>query len=221
MKLQKRVGLAALTAAQVMALGCLPAASALAEGFYFGVSGGLAAVDLPSKASIDQLFEDVGVAIESSSVDDEDTAWGVQVGYRWNSYVAAEVGYVNFGTAEYQATPAGIDGAVSLRARSSGPTVSVLGMLPASEHFDFHLRAGVYFGDSRMRARAEDFITGDAFSEEAKSRSEDLFAGIGAAWNINDRYSLRLEYQRFFDVGDKNHTGETDIDLLSFSLLFR
>jgi opacity protein-like surface antigen len=220
MKLQKRMGLAAL-AAQAMALGCLPAMSALAEGFYFGVSGGLASMDMPSKASIDQLFLDEGVAIESSSMDDEDTAWGLQVGYRWNSYVAAEVGYVNFGTAEYQAAPVGVDGEVSLRARSAGPTVSVLGMLPASKYFDFHLRAGVYFGDSRMRARAEDFVTGDVFSEEAKSSSEDLFAGIGAAWNINDSYSLRLEYQRFFDVGDKDHTGETDIDLLSFSLLFR
>ena len=213
-------------AAQALVLGCVPATATLAadSGFYFGITGGLATFDLPSKGSIDALFEEEGLALASSSLDDDDTAWGLQVGYRWNSYVAAEVGYVNFGTAEYRATPAGftgIDGEASLRARSSGPTLSVLGMLPVGERFDLHARAGVYFADTRLRYREEDFQTGDVFSEEIKPSSENPFVGIGAAWNINDSYSLRIEYQRFFDVGDKDTIGETDIDLLSFSVLFR
>jgi len=210
-------------AAQALVLGCVPATAALAadSGFYFGVSGGLAMFDLPSKGSIDALFEDESLLLESSSLDDDDTAWGLQVGYRWNSYVAAEVGYVNFGSAEYRATPEGINGEVSLRARSSGPTLSVLGMLPVGERFDLHARAGVYFADTRLRVRVEDFDSATVDSEEIKPSSENMFAGIGAAWNINDSYALRIEYQRFFDVGDKDEIGETDIDLLSFSVLFR
>ena len=210
-------------AAQALVLGFVPATATLAadSGFYFGISGGLATFDLPSKGSIDEWFEDDGLALESSSLDDDDTAWGLQVGYRWNSYVAAEVGYVNFGTAEYRATPAGSNGELSLRARSSGPTLAVLGMLPLGERFDLHARAGVYFADTRLRVRAEDYDTGDVLSEEVKPSSENPFVGLGAAWNINDSYSLRVEYQRFFDVGDKDEIGETDIDLLSFSVLFR
>lgn len=224
---QKNTRWMSKVAAQALVLGCVPATAALAAdtGFYFGITGGLATFDLPSKGSIDafieEAFEDEGLTLESSSLDDDDKAWGLQVGYRWNSYVAAEVGYVNLGTAEYRAKPAGVNGELSLRARSSGPTLSVLGMLPVGERFDLHARAGVYFADSRLRVRAEDHDTGDAFSEEVKPGSENPFVGIGAAWNINDSYSLRVEYQRFFDVGDKDDIGEIDIDLLSFSVLFR
>lgn len=214
-------------AAQALVLGCVPATATLAadSGFYFGITGGLATFDLPSKGSIDEfveeLFADEGLMMESSSLDDDDTAWGLHVGYRWNSYVAAEVGYVNFGTAEYRATPEGVDADLSVRARSSGPTLSVLGMLPVGERFDLHARAGVYFADTRLRVRVEDYDNDAVFSEEVKPNSENPFVGLGAAWNISDSYSLRIEYQRFFDVGDKDEIGETDIDLLSFSVLFR
>jgi hypothetical protein len=44
---------------------------------------------------------------------------------------------------------------------------------------------------------------------------------VGIAWNINEAYSLRAEYQHFIDVGDEDHTGEQDIDFLSFIVLFR
>ena len=220
-------------AAQALVLGFVPATAALAadSGFYFGITGGLATFDLPSKGSIDEfveeLFVDDGLVMESSSLDDDDTAWGLQVGYRWNPYVAAEVGYVNFGTAEYWATPEGVDADLSVRVRSSGPTLSVLGMLPLGERFDLHARAGVYFADSRLRYREQNYDADEAYSEEFKPSSENPFVGLGAAWNINDSYSVRIEYQRFFDVGgtvdvfgDKIDL-ETDIDLLSFSVLFR
>jgi len=46
-------------------------------------------------------------------------------------------------------------------------------------------------------------------------------AGIGAAWNINDGYALRVEVQRYFDVGDEDQTGENDVDMLTFGVVFR
>ncbi|AMN45992.1 hypothetical protein ACG33_02465 [Steroidobacter denitrificans] len=218
---QKKTCWMSKIAAQALVLGCVPATAALAAdpGFYFGISGGLATFDLPSRGSLDAELEEEGFLLESSSLDDDDKAWGLQVGYRWNSYVAAEVGYANFGTAEYRATD-GIDGNLSLRVRSSGPTLSVLGMLPVAERFDLHARAGVYFADTRVRYREAGFDIGEDYSEGSKSSSENPFLGIGAAWNINDSYALRVEYQRFFDVG-KDDIGKFDIDLLSFSVLFR
>lgn len=32
---------------------------------------------------------------------------------------------------------------------------------------------------------------------------------------------MRLEYQRFFDVGEDDETGETDVDLVTLGILFR
>src|SRR5688572_18583120 len=90
-------------AAWALGLGLLPGANALAEetGFYSGFFGGMAVGDLGSKGELDALFfDDTPV---SSSLDDSGAAYGIQVGYRWNAYLAAEIGYINLGKAEYQA----------------------------------------------------------------------------------------------------------------------
>jgi hypothetical protein len=58
-------------------------------------------------------------------------------------------------------------------------------------------------------------------SIEAKDSSIELFAGIGAAWNISQSFALRVEFQHYFDVGDEDTTGEFDIDQISFGILFR
>ena len=204
-----------------LAAGLLPGASALAEeGFYSGFFGGMAMVDMGSKASLEELY--LGdLALDSSSLDDTDPAYGVQVGYRWNSYIAAEVGYVNLGEGVYEAELSALPIEFGARFRSTGPTASVLGTLPAGEHFEFHGRIGAYYADTRYRERLVDLQTGEEFSIEFDGNSIDAFAGIGAAWNINASYALRVEYQRFFDVGDDDETPETDVDLLMFGVLFR
>jgi hypothetical protein len=56
----------------------------------------------------------------------------------------------------------------------------------------------------------------DAF----KAGETEFFLGVGGAWNISNSYSLRLEYQRYLDLGDDD-TGEGDVDLIGLSVLFR
>lgn len=208
----KRIGLA-MTAA----LGMLPVTASFAEGFYFGLGGGISMPDLPSKAAFDA---ELGVPV-TSSLDDSGTGWGVQVGYRFIPYFAAEVGYIDLGEARYDATITATGDEYSVRYLSTGVTLSAIGMFPIGPRFDVHGRLGLYWSDTRIRDRIEDPFTGDFLSVEAKGSDQDLIAGIGGAWNINESYSLRLEYQRFMDVGDEDETGEQDVDLLMFSVLFR
>lgn len=213
-------------AVATLAAGLLPGANALAEaGFYSGFFGGMSMADMGSKGSLDEVYFG-DLPLDSSSLDDSDGTYGVQVGYRWNSYIAAEIGYVNLGEGVYEAAisdPAIVPSPIefSARFRSTGPTLSVLGTLPAGERFDFHGRLGAYYSDTRYRERLEDPDTGETASIEFDGNSIDAFAGIGAAWNINASYTLRVEYQRFFDVGDEEETPEADIDLLMFGVLFR
>lgn len=203
-----------------VALGLASAGDAAAEGFYFGLSGGVSMPDLPSKGQFDQ--EILGGIDAKSSLDDSDTVWGAQVGYRWGSYVAAEVGYVDMGKSQYQANPTGTPLRASVRYLSSGATLAALGILPLGERFDLYARGGVYFADTRVRLKIADLDTGESLaSAEEKASSKDLFAGIGAAWNVSPGFALRVEYQRYFDVGDNEKTGETDIDLLTLGVLFR
>jgi len=145
------------------------------EGWYVGLSGGLASVDLNIKdfdavavhdqaALLQNINDALGTALDSgtsfnSTLDDSDTSWGVQVGYRFNKYVAAELGYVNFGKAIYKAQtvvdtgvvdPQSLD--IRTRFTSTGPTISIVGMYPVG-HFDLHVRGGIFFSDTRIVER--------------------------------------------------------------------
>jgi hypothetical protein len=231
-----------LTAAAIAAvLGLMIGSNASADtptGLYFNISGGATSLDLGgSRDDFDEEFAlplaeaffEVGLDVVDfeSSLDDSGIGWGVQVGYRFNRYLAVEAGYVDLGEGLYEALMTVTDGfeslplEVSARVQSQGPVASVLGMLPVTERFDVHAKGGVYFSDTRSRFRIRDLGFGENIVHgEVDASDQDLFAGVGGAWNINERYSLRFEFQRYFDVGEED-TGEADFDMFAFSLLFR
>ncbi len=201
-------------------MGALTQSSVHAEGWYSSLSGGVSKADLPSRAE----FDEVVLAGEpaTSSLDDTGDAWALHVGYRFNPYVAVEVGYVEFGKFRYEAELDNFPLDASVRFRSNGPLIAALGILPLGERFDLYGRGGVYFADTRIRQRVVDITDNSVvFSQEDRASSKDLFAGVGAAWNINENYALRVEAQRYFDVGDDDHTGENDVDMLTFGVVFR
>jgi opacity protein-like surface antigen len=229
-----------MAAALAAALGMVAATTASAEntGLYFGLTGGTTSVDMGgSKQDFDENFglpiaaslELAGVDVIGfdSSLDDSDIGWGLQVGYRFNRYIAAEVGYVNLGDALYEAIMTVDDGVeifpveASVRFKSSGPTAAVLGILPIGERFDAHLKGGIYVADTRLRSRLRDVeFAENVVHDETKASETEFFFGVGGAWNINESYSLRVEYQRYLDIGNDD-TGEGDVDLIGVSVLFR
>jgi OOP family OmpA-OmpF porin len=247
-----------------LALGCvLSTPAAFAEeyrGFYFGVWGGSADMDFGSKAAADEAvfdllvdeFPRIGVAgtnlggeVTGSELDDSMTAWGAQVGFRFNKWVAAEVGYVDLGELLYtmNGTISGnyayicecedatvvnraLDGNFerSVQVTSAGITAAALGMFPIGPRFDLHVRGGVYYADTRVTNRLRYIEPSDTFNllhGRVDASETELFAGLGAAWNINESFALRVEYQKFFDVGDDQKNGESDVDVLNLALLFK
>ena len=252
-----------------LAFGCvLSTPAAFAEeyrGFYFGVWGGTGEYDSASKGAMDQMIlgnlaaeiaaipiqPDTNLTVDElfgSTQDDSLTPWGLQVGFRFNKWVAAEVGYVDLG--EYLYTLSGaisgglgvpcgcdppavvtipLDGGFerSTQLTSAGITASVLGMLPLGQHFDLHIRGGIYYADTRVTNRLR-YI--DAVDQEGvfnllhrrvDASQTELFGGLGAAWNINENFALRVEYQKYFDVGDDKKAGESDVDVLNLTVLFK
>lgn len=231
-----------LTAAAIAAaLGLMIGSNASADtpsGLYFNITGGATSIDMGgSRDDFDEAFAlplaeaffEVGLDVVDfeSSLDDSDIGWGLQVGYRFNRFLAAEVGYVSLGEGLYEALMTVTDGfeslplEVSARVQSKGPVAAVLGMLPVTERFDVHVKGGLYFSDTRSRVRVRDIEFGENIAHtDVDGSDQDLFAGVGGAWNINERYSLRFEFQRYFEVGDEDSV-EGDIDMFAFSLLFR
>jgi len=227
--------LASSVAAVMMSAGAI--SPVLAEGWYSSLSGGTADADI-SRGDLDAVYSGVLGSLAAASgpgyslnrldsdLDTSDSSWGVDVGYQWGSHFAVEVGYVDLGEAQYDANfvltgggPA-LGGSVSTSFRTTGPTVGAVGILPLGEKFEVHGRAGVLFSRIRITERLID--AGGVFaSAKTGGNDKDLFAGVGGGWNINQNFSLRVDYRRFLDVGEADVTGERDVDQIALSILFR
>ncbi|HEY3395020.1 MAG TPA: outer membrane beta-barrel protein, partial [Lacipirellulaceae bacterium] len=211
-------------------LGFGPAAASAQEGPYFSLFWGRSSTDI-DKDDLDAVAVQIGTdsggrnTAGSSSLNDADSVWGVQVGYRFNRFVAAEAGYVDLGKANYVGnlasdfgpvtSPVRLGYSVHQRFLSSGPTIAVLGMIPLGERFDIYGRGGIYFADTRYRIRAQSAGDPEGTSTEDKAGTQELFGGLGFAWNINDDYGVRAEATHFADVGDDDRTGEASVTILT------
>jgi OOP family OmpA-OmpF porin len=222
--------IAAGTVASMLGLG--PMIASAEEGAYFGAFLGQGIIDVSRddlNALMSNLTQDIGGTPPSgtSQLNDGDSVWGVQIGYRFNRFVAAEVGYVDLGKAHYEADLVSNFGlgneAYGARGRftTTGPTVAVLGILPIKDLFDIYARGGVYFADTRFRVKFEFANPDQVISEEQKAGTQELFGGLGFAWNINADYALRAEGTYFLDVGDDDRTGEASVAMLTIGFVFR
>jgi opacity protein-like surface antigen len=202
------------------------------EGFYVGVGFGTSTFD-QSKADFDAgvlgSFTDAGFTVLNpvSKLDDSSTEIHGAVGYRLNSYFGFELGFVDVGKLHYSATmtlsggdlpspsPSSISGEVS----SKGPVLSVLGTIPLRKRWEVFGRAGLFYADTTIGVSAT--ISGVSSSSSISARSTDWVVGIGGAFNASRRFSVRLEYQKFKNVGDPDRTGEGDVDAIDLGLLIR
>jgi OOP family OmpA-OmpF porin len=229
MKLNRRGAHAAGVLATAVAMSTFATTANAQEdssGFYFGAFGGQSTYDVGSAEDFDAVIEETvgffgGAAIiEESSLDEKDTSFGVVAGYRFNSYFGLEVGYVDLGAAEYSGEgllfiggpPLSFDANASIEA--SGPTASIVGMLPLAETFDLYGKAGIFFADTEISVDVEGETDG------ISATSQDTLVGVGAAWRIGETWSLNFEFTRFLDVGDEEETGEGDIDQLAVGFTF-
>lgn len=231
-------------ACAVALLLCAGMAHAADAGFYFGVLAGEAKYDfdtpqlpvaigqipvtdfIPPDTPLNPIFTGpvflAGPALWLPSDDDKDTGWGVTAGYRIGRYVAIELNYLNLGKLEASdqllLPPFPGSGTATLQREleTTGPSVSVLGILPLSENWEVHLRAGVLFADMEFTTSI------GASSSSHTTGSEAAAVGAGVQFNWAEHWSARLELQRFLDVGDDDGFSSTaDIDLLSLGILYR
>lgn len=171
---------------------------------------------------------------DDSSLDDSTGVWGALVGYRFNKWVGTEVGYVKLGEAKYDfdgditqtLTPGGSEVfpyTMGYRFASAGPTAAVVGFLPAGQHFEFNAKAGIFLADTRETVRLYDVeFDGNFYHTRDDSSQTEIFAGIGATWNATENLAIRVEYQKFFDVGDDSKQAlETDVDVINVGVLFK
>lgn len=218
-----------LAFAAALALLSVSAWAAEGTGFYIGADFGEASSDI-KKGEIDSDINSVsdltGFAIDSSKLDKSDTTYGVFVGYRFLPYLATELSYFGTGKANYKASgtvPVGdtlmpVD--VKVDWESKGPALSVLGILPFMDAWDVYARVGVFFADTKVTVKAtSDGVSSGSF-DQSKNTTEFIW-GVGGGYTFMDHWTVRLEYQGLPNVGDKNNTGEFNVDRITLGVLYR
>jgi OmpA-OmpF porin, OOP family len=172
---------------------------AFAGDFYLAAAVGRSDFDI-QKSDIDDALRAVGVTGISSSFEQYDTAYKVQVGYQFTEYFALEGGYVDLGKSKYSASFTGGNGNGDIKA--SGANIAVVGILPLHESFSIFGKLGL------INAKVETTVSangpGGSASASTSSTKGRANWGFGATYHVNRQLGVRVEYEQFNKLGDDN-----------------
>lgn len=101
----------------------------------------------------------------------------VDLGWRPNDFLSAELGYLYLGKGEDNATPPNTFA-------SSGPTIAGTAILPVIERWDVFVKAGLLFWEAET--------TGTSRQE---ANGTDPFYGIGTTFRFTEHTGISLQYQ--------------------------
>ena len=191
-----------------LAAGLLAASSAAwsqDSKFYAGLSIG--------QSKDNQWCSDVPSGI---SCDDKDTAWKLFAGYRFHPNFAVELGYNDLGTVKGGGTDAGTGLAFDASVDTTAWELTGIGSWPLANRFAVYGKLGLYYGESKGHVNIAGLGSGSA-----KETNTDLTFGLGASYDLTRNASLRIEWQRFNDVGGSDLGGTSDIDVFSIGALYR
>jgi OOP family OmpA-OmpF porin len=172
-------------------------------------SSAYASTDMPGfylGGSVGQAKER-NACVNTISCSDTDTGLKVFAGYQFNRNLALEGGYIDFGKASLTFPGA------NLTIKAKAYTLAAVGMIPLANGFALFGKAGAY--------RTELKAAGTAVPAPFTVRNSGLTYGIGGQWNVAKNLDLRLEYERFKDVGEKATIGQNNVDLFTAGLSYK
>jgi OOP family OmpA-OmpF porin len=146
------------------------------------------------------------------SCDDSDTAWKIFGGMEMNEYISMEVGYIDLGTVHYS-------GAKTGTRYTNGMIMDVLGTYSINPSFTLIAKGGLNI----LNAEVNGTIAGTP-NNNTGNTDVAWSVGVGAQYNFTPAVGLRMEWERFFQVGDSNYnggTGQVDVDMLSAGLVYK
>jgi OOP family OmpA-OmpF porin len=211
-----------------LSLACLPWQSAAAAelGVYAGVSyaqvnNGVKQSDFDAAGF--NILAGEGFVPDAAAVsfDNKGPGYNFVVGYRLFPWLAVEGGYMDMGKVSHRIVSDGTqfdapaNANLSINAKSSGITVSALGILPLSYRWEVYGRAGAVFATNRLSLFITDSL-GQGSGQTSGSKTNFL-AGAGVSMSLAEVYGVRLEYQRIFAV-EAEQIGEGDVDFLTLGV---
>jgi OOP family OmpA-OmpF porin len=141
--------------------------------------------------------------------DDSDTAWKVYGGLEVNEFISMEIGYVELGTVDYTSVVATRD--------THGVVMQLVGSYALNPSFTLLARGGMNFLNTEVNGAAA--VAGATGNDGDTDVSWSL--GLGAQYNFTKALGVRVEWERYFEVGDADSTREADIDLVTAGVVFK
>ncbi len=123
------------------------------------------------------------------SIDDTDTAFKIFGGMPlFDKYLAAEAGYIFFGTAEARGTVGGLPARTTTE---SGATfLAVKGLLPVTDQIGLFIKYG-------LAGTFVNLETAGASLPAQSTSNTTVFAGAGVQFDLSKRMSARFEMERY------------------------
>jgi OOP family OmpA-OmpF porin len=199
--------------------------NAQAEGNWYVLGAAGATSTSGRKAQTDTTISNLGITAFTSQGDEDDQGHKLQLGYRFNPYLAVEGGYMDLGRFTYSARSsaplvATRDGSLKMNAWN----LDVVGSYPLGSQFSVFGKLGV----AAHRAKFHCEGTGIACSNPSRKASgTSLHYGVGVEWAFSPNWFARAEYEVVKKVGDPfNATGTTgtsraDVKLGSIGIGYR
>lgn len=142
-----------------------------------------------------------------TSCDDKDTAYKLYGGLEVNEFLSMEFGYVDLGKSTYS-------GAVSGKRDTRGMSVQIVGTYALSPKFTLLGKGG--FGILHTE------VDGTVVASNSEADTDlEWSLGLGAQYNFTKKVGMRVEWERYFNVGDATTTGEADVDLITAGVVFK
>lgn len=191
--------------------------------FYAGLYAG-GGVGAANGADVDEAqlrapFEAQGIPIRI--VDDED-GWTFAahafLGYEVCPFFAVEGAYTDLGSYDFEAQPIADPGRFSAKLSPRAWSVSGLVTTPVWKGFRAFGRVGAAFWNADLDV--DDKLGFGLLARSEHARGTSLVWGFGARFDVIRHVGIRVEWQRFENVGDRKKTGESDYDALLASLVF-
>lgn len=185
------------------------------EGLYVGVNYGN--TKMKDKSACATAGTVLSPGYTCTALDDKDNGMKLFGGYQFMEYAAVELGYINLGKATASASNGGVT--ASSKFESKGFVFDVVGTLPVTKEFWLTAKVGILRWNVDASASASN---GTAISrKDTKPGFTFDNYGVGMSYSINKTIDVRMEWEKFKDVGNTLLTGQSNIDFLSIGVVYK
>jgi len=185
------------------------------KGFYVGAD--VARSSGPGNGDIDRSFSNQGINGTSSSVDNDQIGWGLNLGYRFHRNWAVEGGYREFGKFDYTTTTPG-GGNISGSYKANAWSASGLYLFPVpNSRLGFYGKLGLTRSDVSRTVNSQ---SPGLTATGASANRTGWLAGLGATYDFTNAWYAKLGWDHYDRVGSDS-TGKADIDVINLGVGLR